>query len=292
MFIVLGGNGHVGSAVAMELLKLRQPVTVVTRSTTSKGLWEKRGAQIAIADVSDAAALRRIFRTGKRAFLLNPPAPVSTDSDAKETNTAASIIEALDGSGLEKVVAESTYGAQPGQRCGDLSVLYRFEQQLATQSIPFGVIRAAYYMSNWDSALASARDEGVLHTLFPADFKLPMVAPTDIGRFAAHLLTASIGEVGLHHVEGPEPYAPADVAAAFSDVLGKPVRVETTPRGQWVQAFVDMGFSAEAADSYARMTGATVDQTYEPASEPIHGFTSLHTYIENLVQRDTAQTRD
>lgn len=34
MFIILGGTGHVGSAVAMELLRQKQPVTIVTRNAT------------------------------------------------------------------------------------------------------------------------------------------------------------------------------------------------------------------------------------------------------------------
>jgi uncharacterized protein YbjT (DUF2867 family) len=284
MFIILGGTGHVGSAVAMELLKQRQPVTIVTRNGSDKEHWQERGAHIAVADVSDVDALCRIFRTGKRAFLLNPPAPTSTDTEIEESKTVASIVAALEGSGLEKVVAESTYGAQPGRRCGDLNILYDLEQALATQPIPFGIIRAAYYFSNWDTALETARKEGVLHTMFPADFELPMVAPDDLGRFTANLLASPIGRVGTHYVEGPERYSSNDVAAAISDVLGKPVRVVTTPREQWQQAFRDMGFSEAAADSYARMTALALDQPFKP-DESVHGIISLHAYFENLVRQ-------
>jgi uncharacterized protein YbjT (DUF2867 family) len=284
MFIILGGTGHVGSAVATELLAQRQPVTIVTRNGAGHAGWRERGAQIAVADVADSDALRRIFRTGKRAFLLNPPAPVSTDTDAEESKTVASIVAALEGSGLEKVVAESAYGAQPGRRCGDLSILHDLEQALASQPIPFGIVRAAYYFSNWDSALATARDEGVLHTMFPPDFELPMVAPDDLGRFGAHLLASPIGRIGTHHVEGPERYSSNDVAAAFSAALGKPVRVATAPRERWLQAYREMGFSEAAADSYARMTAATLDNPFM-AEEPVRGFISLPEYIENLVRK-------
>jgi uncharacterized protein YbjT (DUF2867 family) len=92
-------------------------------------------------------------------------------------------------SSLEKIVAESTYGAQPGSQIGDLGVLYEMEQQIAAQSIPFSIIRAAYYMSNWDFSLQSAKHDGVIHTFFPTDFALPMVAPRDIGQLAARLMT-------------------------------------------------------------------------------------------------------
>jgi hypothetical protein len=58
---------------------------------------------------------------------------------------------ALEGSGLEKVVAESTGGAQPRDRIGDLNVLWELEEGLSRQTIPAAINRAAYYMTNWDA---------------------------------------------------------------------------------------------------------------------------------------------
>jgi hypothetical protein len=122
--------------------------------------------------VTDRDSLSAVFRTGKRAFLLNPPAAPSTDTDVVENSTVRAIATALEGSGLEKLVLESTYGAQPGERCGDLNVLYNFEQLLQAQPVPVTVQRAAYYMSNWDGMVAPAR-QGVLPSMFPEDFILP-----------------------------------------------------------------------------------------------------------------------
>jgi uncharacterized protein YbjT (DUF2867 family) len=128
MHIILGGTGHVGSAAADALLARGQAVTIVSR-----------------------------FRQGNRLFLLNPPAPPSTDTAAEERKSLASIFRALEGSGLEKIVALSTYGAQPGSRIGDLGVLYEMEQGLANQPVPATIIRAAYLMSNWELSLPTAR---------------------------------------------------------------------------------------------------------------------------------------
>lgn len=52
--------------------------------------------------------------------------------------------------GLEKVVLESTLGAQPGERCGDLNVLYDFEQGGRLQGVHCGPsqrLRASSRMS-------------------------------------------------------------------------------------------------------------------------------------------------
>ena len=69
---------------------------------------------IAEANVDEVVSLRAAFRRGRRAFLLNPPGDTSTDTDIAERRSVSNIFAALEGSGLEKVVTQSTGGAQPG----------------------------------------------------------------------------------------------------------------------------------------------------------------------------------
>lgn len=284
MFIILGGTGHVGSAAARALLDQGHPVTIVTRSAAATGSWTQRGAEVAVADVHDVDRLRAVFRRGRRAFLLNPPADVATDTDVAERETVRCILAALDGSGLEQVVAESTYGAQPGERCGDLTVLYGLEQGLAAQPIPAVIQRAGYYMSNWASSLAAARESGILPSMLPAGLRIPMVAPEDLGRAAARWLTEPADRTGLHYVEGPQPYSAADVAAAFAAALGRPVEVQEIPRAAWEETFRDLGFSGPAARSYARMIAASVDGGFEMPDRPVRGAVTLQDYIGALLR--------
>jgi uncharacterized protein YbjT (DUF2867 family) len=289
MHIILGGTGHVGSALAEALVARREPITIVTRDASKKAGLERKGARVAIADAHDADALRRVLRTGRRLFLLNPPAPPASDTEAEERRSVTSILSAIEGSGLEKIVAESTQGAQRVERNGgDLGVLFEMEQALAAQPIPSSIIRAGYYMSNWDAFLEPAAREGVIHSFFPADFKLPMVAPKDLGQVAADLMTEPIERTGIHDVEGPEPYSAADVAAAFSSALGRNVTVNVIPRNRWIQTFRELGFSDAAAASYAGMTGITLDRRYEPAAAPVRGKTSLERYVKDLVRQSNA----
>lgn len=282
MYVILGATGHVGSAVAETLLRSGDQLTIVTRDEEKAASWRSRGADAAVLDVENVDALRYVFKCCQRAFLLNPPAPPSSDTDKEERRTLTGIVEALDGSGLEKVVVESTYGAQAGDRLGDLSILFDFEQALARQPIPATVLRAAYYMSNWDSLLDSAK-QGVLPTMYPADLAIPMVAPSDLGAAAARLLKEDADRAGVHHVEGPTRYSSSDVAAAFAIALGKDVSVTVTPREQWEDAFRKLGFSEAAATAYARMTAVSVDGTFNMPTNPERGTVSLDAYIKGLV---------
>lgn len=285
MHLILGASGHIGSALAHLLLAQGEPVTVVLHTPQQMTSWQQAGAEVAVVDVHDVGALRRVFRQGQRLFLLNPPAAPSTDTAVEERKTLTAILAALDGSGLHKIVAESTYGAQPGAHLGDLGVLYELEQGLAAQRIPTSVIRAAYYFSNWDSALQTAQQKGKVHALYPPDFKLPMVAPQDIAQVAARLLTEYVANTGLYYVEGPQLYSPTDVAEAFGAALQKPVTVESAPRAQWLLILGAMGFSPKAAASFAAMTATTLDQTYLLPDKPERGTTTLQQYVRALADK-------
>ncbi|NYD89203.1 SDR family oxidoreductase [Sphingomonas melonis] len=141
----------------------------MTRNVEKAEPFRALRAKVAVADVHDVQAMRNVFRTGKRLFLLNPPAVPATDTDHAEKETVRQLLAALDGSGLEMIVAQSTYGAQPGDQLGDLNTLYELEQGLAAQSIPYSIIRAAYYMSNWDMVAEPARQDGIVPTMSPAN---------------------------------------------------------------------------------------------------------------------------
>jgi uncharacterized protein YbjT (DUF2867 family) len=286
-YVIMGGTGHVGSATAASLLRRGEEVAIVTRDArrarqrcAAAGL-EK--AEFVEAAVAAADSLRAAFRQGRRAFLLNPPADTGLDTDATERHTVAKILEAIDESGLEKVVAESTGGAQPGESLGDLNVLWELEQGLERKSIPAAINRAAYYMSNWDDQLESVRTSGKLQTMFPADLPIPMVSPRDLGDVAADRLVSGLDDTGIRHVEGPQRYSSSEVASAFAKALRRPVQVEVTPRDQWQAAFQALGFSEAAARSYARMIAVSVDSNFDMSENPIRGPTTLQSHIEELV---------
>jgi len=283
MHIILGGTGHIGSALAEALIAKGEKVTIVSHDQNKREEWEQKGAEFAVVDIFDEQPLRQVFNRGERLFLLNPPAAPSTDTVAREKKSLAAILKALNGSKIKKVVAESTYGAQPGEDIGDLGVLYSMEQALGEMEVPVSIIRGAYYMSNWAASLDMVEKTGQLHTLYPAGFKLPMVAPKDIGQVAARLMLEPVDQTGLHYVEGPEEYSPGDVADAFAELLNKPVEVIQTPKSQWFASLQEAGFSEKAAQSMVAMTQITLEQ-HEKAEDPVRGQTTLKEFIAELLR--------
>jgi uncharacterized protein YbjT (DUF2867 family) len=284
MYIILGGTGHIGSALSRLLLEAGHKVTVVTHDRSKVAQIEQTGAQAAVTDIMNTAALHKIFTQGKRLFLLNPPAAPSTDTAETERQSLLSIFKSMEQSGLEKIVAESTYGAQEGENIGDLGILYEMEEALELQQVPYSFMRGAYYFSNWDMALETAQKEGRVYSFYPSGFSLPMVAPADIAQLAFELLTQDETAKGPHNITGPKDYTPNDVAAAFTNALGKPVEVAEIPEDQWIPQLKKAGYSEKAAQSMANMTRLTLKQLGEIPQNPTRGTTKLEAYIADLVR--------
>lgn len=165
---------------------------------------------------------------------------------------------------------------------------YRLEQGLARQPIAWTVQRGAYYFTNWEPALGTARGAGRVDSFYPPDFKLPMVAPHDLGVLAAERLLTGAAHGSITPVEGPRRYSPGDVARAFGRALGRPVEVRVIPRGDWPEALAQMGFSQAAAESFGRMTEHTLGGDFPSEDEVERGPTTLEQFVADLVRESAA----
>jgi uncharacterized protein YbjT (DUF2867 family) len=139
-----------------------------------------------------------------------------------------------------KLVCLSTIGAQV-KRPSLLNQLGLMEQQLGALPLPVTFLRAAWFMENAAQDVQSARQGLVSSFLQPLDQGFPMVAVADIGRLAAELLQASWSGQRFVEFTGPADVSPTDIATAFSNVLGHPVRVEAIPRADWETRFRSQG---------------------------------------------------
>lgn len=160
MIVVSAATGHIGSHLVKELVSKKQDVAGITSNPRNASRIEATGAKAAVVNIYDTPKLKELLRKADRFYMLNPPGDISKDPSDEERKSVEALVSAAKDSGLEKIVAESTYGAQPGEKLGDLDVLYEMEQKLAQAKIPHEIIRGAYYFSNWDMSLESAKAEG------------------------------------------------------------------------------------------------------------------------------------
>ncbi|MGO9992235.1 MAG: NmrA family NAD(P)-binding protein [Steroidobacteraceae bacterium] len=246
MFAITGISGQVGGVVADTLLKAGQRVRAVVRDANKGNRWAARGCEVALADMGDADALRRAFVGTEGVFVLLPPNFDPSPGFPESRDIIATVRSALEQAAPNKVVCLSTIGAQATQQ-NLLTQLQILEQQLGILALPVAFLRAAWFMENaaWD--VAPARATGVVSSfLQPLDKPVPMVATADVGRVAAELLQARWEGRRIVELEGPQRVTPNDLAASFSRLLNRVVRMQAVPRSTWETVFRSQGMKNPA----------------------------------------------
>ncbi|KXU86845.1 NmrA family transcriptional regulator [Caballeronia megalochromosomata] len=241
MYVITGITGRVGGALANALLKAGKRVRAVVRDERKGALWSARGCEIALATMTDADALAQAFEGAEAVFILPPPEfdPAPGFPEAREAIDA--IVSAVARARPRRIVCLSTIGAQ-ATRTNLLTQRTLLEEALRKQPIPVAFLRPGWFMENcaWD--VDPARNEGVVQSfLLPLDRAIPMIATDDIGELAATLMQEEWSGVRIVELEGPRRTSPDDIADAFSQVLGKPVRAQAVPRDTWEALFVSQG---------------------------------------------------
>ena len=256
-YAIAGVSGNTGKVVAEQLLRQGKSVRVIVRDAARGEAWKEKGAEVAVADLTDAAALTTALRGAEGAYLLVPPNFAAADLRAFQDRVSRSFATAVAASGIPHVVLLSSIGAQHEAGTGPIAGLHLTERLLgAIPNVLLSSLRAGYFLENLGSSLGSVKAGGALPSFFPASFAFPMVSTTDIGTLAAELLLAPppasrIVELGTERSH-------VDIVAALSARLGREVAVQEAPLEAIVPTLVGFGFSPSMAGLYAEMTSAVV----------------------------------
>jgi uncharacterized protein YbjT (DUF2867 family) len=223
------------------LLDAGQEVRAIVRDPAKGEPWAEKGCEVALADVTDASALRAAFENVEGVFVLLPP-HFDPSPDFRESHLAIdAFYSALASIRPGKVVCLSTVGAQAAQP-NLLNQLGLLEKRLGTLATPVTFLRAGWFMENskWD--IEPARGTGVMPSyLQPADKPVPMVATRDVARVAVELLLQDWQGKRIVELEGPARVTPNEIAACLGRLLKRDVQVQTVPRDTWEATFRSTG---------------------------------------------------
>ena len=283
MYAVTGITGQVGSALGKQLLAAGLPVRAVVRDKAKGATWSARGAEVALADLNDSAALTLAFTGAEAVFVLLPPTFDPGAGFPEARRTIAALREALAAARPGRVVVLSTIGAQATQP-NLLNQLGIMERELGTLDLPVTFLRAGWFIENslWD--VASARADGrIASFLQPLDRPIAMVACADISALAAELLQQTWSGHRVVELEGPTRISPADIAASFSRLLNKEVTAQAVPRSEWEELFTSQGMKNPTPRM--QMLDGFNQGWIEFEGQPRKGTTTLDTAIAGLIAR-------
>ncbi|BBG05247.1 MULTISPECIES: NmrA family NAD(P)-binding protein [Pseudonocardia] len=261
MITVLGATGNVGSQVVHELRAAGVAVRAVGRDAGRLAAATAAGAEPCIGDLTDTGFLLRAFDGAAAAFTLQPLDPGEPDYAAHQRRIGESVVAALRGAGVGRVVALSSLGAEvPGgpdlAATGFLGGLYEQEQRLATLDARVTRIRPGLFLESFRPAFDAIREHGAHADSIDPDLALPMVATRDVGRAAAAALLDPAAPAVVE-VPGPADRTVPEVVAALGPALGVPDAGYTRlPDAELIGLLREVGLPADVARLQVAMNRA------------------------------------
>jgi uncharacterized protein YbjT (DUF2867 family) len=270
--------------VAKTLLEQGKKVRALARDPQkAKGL-AALGAEVVSLDLADQVALGRAVSGAAGVYFLSPPDMGAQDFIAERKALTEKQVATLAAAKVPHVALLSSIGAHLPDAPGPIRSVHTLEQQLQQAGIPSTFVRAAYFVENWGAVLHPVKQDSVLPTFIAADRAIPMVSTADIGATAARALLD--GPRGFRAIElsGPTDPTPNDVAAAFSKLLGRPIKAVEAPLDAVVPTFTSFGISQNIAELYREMYEAIArDRLKAGPGEPVRGTVSLETTLRAML---------
>jgi len=216
--LVTGATGRVGGHVVQQLVQRGADVRVLVRDPAKADF--PAGVEVVQGDLLDIDAVRAAFSGVRTLFLLNAVA-------ADEFTQALIALNIARESGVERVVYLSVIHADRFVNVPHFAVKAGAEQMIQQMGFSATILRPAYFIDNE----LTIKDVVLNHGLYPMPIGgkgLAMVDARDIAEVAAIELIRRDQAPGKLPTEtlnlvGPDTLTGSDVAAIWSDVLGRPV---------------------------------------------------------------------
>ena len=294
MFVILGASGKVGRSTIQTLRAQGAPVRAVVRESSNSADLAALGCEIGIADLRDAAAMKKAMDGAKAVQVICPPRPQAKDAAGEMAETIDAITGALAEVRPDTVLAISDYGAEISQGTGITMAFHYLEAQLRRLPSAVTFVRSAEHMQNWSRFIQSAAETGVLPSLYQPVTKIfPTVSAPDVGSIAGELLLVSFTTPTprIVHVEGPRRYSVLDVAATLSKIVGREIVPRPIPESDRLPALTRGGLSPSYAnlicELYLAHNAGRID--VEPGvGEVRFGKTELSEIFSQLLARQAA----
>jgi uncharacterized protein YbjT (DUF2867 family) len=282
MYVIAGATGHTGKIVAETLLAGGKPVRALVRDPAKAAALRARGAEVAVADLEDSAALARAFAGAAAAYVLIPPRPTSPRVLADQGRVLEALARAIEESRLPHVVLLSSHGAQHEAGTGPVRALHAAEVRLRATGAAVTALRAPYFMENWAASLGAVAN-GILPTFIAEGVTLAMAATPDIGRAAARLLVEGGAGSRIVELAGPRDYSSADVAAAVSAIAGRPIQPAYGSPEAIVPTFTGFGLSEDYARLFEEMYDAINRGHLAPEGKVVRGTVPIEDVLRPLL---------
>ncbi|HKC67761.1 MAG TPA: NmrA family NAD(P)-binding protein, partial [Bacteroidia bacterium] len=229
MKITLTGSlGHISKPLAIELINKGHTVTIISSKAERQKEIEALGAKASIGTMEDVDFLIKAFtgadivyamETLGEGFFFNQ----NLDYMTAIINIGKSYKQAIEQSGVKKVIHLSSIGAHTDKGNGMLAFHYNVENILkqlpADVSIKF--MRPVGFYYNMFAFMSTIKSQNTIVSNYGGDEKEPWVSPTDIANVIAEEIEKPFNGRTIRYIASDE-VSPNEVATILGEAIGKP----------------------------------------------------------------------
>ena len=258
---VVGATGNTGRAVVKELKALGQnPVCVVRNADKAREVLGA-DAKVAVAELTDRAALETALKGVESVFVVtghNPGMVEQQNSvlDAALKGGAKHLVRVSGGAAISFPDTPSVVGR------GHLAI----EERLKSSGIGWTILKPGLFMQNIFGQAAGIKNDGKLVGTAAPDQGLALTDVRDTGAVGARILLDPAPHAGKTYEFTGKLVTFPQVAEAFSQVLGKPVRYVPVTLEQNEQAVRSRGLPDWLVTHLLLVAKATADGGFAKAN--------------------------
>lgn len=218
MIAVVGATGNTGRAVFKELKALGQnPVAVVRNADKAREVLGA-DAKIAVAELTDKAALEKALKGVESVFVVtgHNPGMVEQQNNVLEAALKAGTKYLVRVSGGRTVAikdSESVVGR------GHAAI----EERLKGSGIKSTILRPGLFMQNLFGQAGTIKSDGKMVMAYPADSPIAWTDVRDTGALGARILLDPEPHAGKTYEFTGKQTTNGEFAKVFSQVLGRPI---------------------------------------------------------------------
>jgi uncharacterized protein YbjT (DUF2867 family) len=261
---IIGSLGNIGKPLTKELVQKGHQVTVISSNPERQKGIEALGASAAIGTMEDADFLTASFKGADAVYVMETLGASAffdqkIDAIAAITKIGNNYKQAIQQSGVKRVVHLSSIGAHTDKGNGLLAFHYNVENILKTlpSDIAITFMRPVGFYSNLLGFINSIKTQGVIATNYGGDSKKPWVAPIDIAAAIAEEITSDFVGRKIRYVASDE-ISCNELASLLGTAIGKPdLKWVVIPDDQMLNGMIARGMNPQIAAGLVEMNAST-----------------------------------
>lgn len=261
--IVTGSLGHISKPLTEELIQKGHTVTVISSKPERQTDIEALGATAAVGTMEDADFLSATFKGADIVYVMETAGAGSFfnpdfDLMAAITNIGRNYKQAIQQSGVKRVVHLSSIGAHTDKDNGLLAFHYHVENILRElpEDVSIKFMRPVGFYYNMFAFIPTIKAQGAIISNYGGNDKEPWVSPLDIAAVIAEEIEKPFDGRTVRYIASDE-VSPNEVAVILGGAIGKPgLKWTAIADEQMLNSMIAAGMNPNIAKGFVEMNAS------------------------------------